>query len=168
MKILIFVIILGLFSGCNKPDPNPELHDEIYTDLLQELDIATKGLEAEEKNLTKLEEERDKAVPQTGQIKFAQKKVYETEATITKLRQQKQFFEIKIELRKAEARARYLEARKGGRKWPDPEEIANYKEAMKLQREKLTWDKNKGHKKDVPRGTSGGEHGEAPPPAEHH
>lgn len=153
MKLLFFALILGLFLGCNKPDPNPENSDEIYKDLLQELDVASKALEAEVKNLEKLEIERDRVVPQTGQIKFAQKKVYETQATITKLAQQKQFFEIKIELRKAEVRERYMEARKGGRKWPDLAEIENYKAIMKFQRDKLEWEKNKGQKKDVPRGT---------------
>lgn len=165
MKFLIFVGILSLFLGCNKPDPNPENSDEIYKDLLQELDVATKALESEKKNLEKLEGEFQKVVPQTGQIKFAQKKLYETQATITKLEQQKQFFEIKIERRKADVQARYMEARRGGRKWPDQAEIDGYKAVMKFQREKLEWEKNKGQKKNVPHGTkeagSSG-HGEAP------
>lgn len=145
---------MGFFVGCNKPDPNPENSDEIYKDLLQELDVATKALEAETKNVEKLKLELQNAVPQTGQVKFAQKKVNETQATIDKLAQQKQFFEIKIELRKAEVRSRYHEARRGGRKWPDLAEIEGYKAMMKLQREKLEWDKNKGQKKSVPHGTS--------------
>lgn len=170
MKFIIYVVILSLFlGGCNKPDPNPENSDEIYKDLLEELDVATKALESEKKNLEKHESELRKVAPQTGQIKFAQKKVYETQATITKLEQQKQFFEIKIELRKAEVRQRYLEARKGGRKWPDQAEIDGYKAVMKLQREKLEWEKNKGQKKDVPHGTKSAgtsAHGEAPPAPE--
>lgn len=172
MKILIFITIISIFTGCNKSDPTPEVSDEIYKDLLQELDVATKGFESEIKNLEKLEQDRNKAVPQTGQIKFAQKKVFETQATINKLAQQKQFFEIKIELRKAEVRQRYMEARKGGRKWPDPIEIENYKAVMKLQRDKLEWEKSKGQKKDVPHGTKkeAASHGEAPAQAEgaHH
>lgn len=167
MKIFIFVLILSVFSSCNKPDPNPENSDEIYKDLIQELDLATKALEAEQKNLTKLEEELQKAAPQTGQIKFSQKKVFETQAVLTKLAQQKQFFEIKLELRKAEVRERYLEARRGGRKWPDLTEVESYKAVIKLQRDKLEWEKNKGKKKDVPRGTpAAGEH-RAPPSSGH-
>jgi len=171
MKILFFILILSFLSGCNKPDPTPETSDEIYKDLLQELDVATKALEAETKNKEKLEGELNKAVPQTGQIKFAQKKVYETQATINKLAQQKQFFEIKIELRKADVRDRYMEARRGGRKWPDQAEIDSYKSIMKFQRDKLEWEKNKGQKKSVPHGTPpAASHGEAPAPAEgaHH
>lgn len=162
MKLALFILILGILVGCNKPDPHPENSDEIYKDLLQELDVAAKALDGEVKNLEKLQFERDKAVPQTGQIKFAQKKVYETQATINKLSQQKQFFEIKIELRKTEVRERYLEARRGGRKWPDTAELDNYRAVMKFQREKLEWEKNKGQKKDVPRGTSSGSKPAAP------
>ncbi len=165
MKYVCFLLILSILVGCNKPDPTPENSDEIYKDLLVELDLASKGLEAETKNLSKLEAEKDKVIPQTGQIKFATRKVNETQATITKLAQQKQFFEIKLELRKNEVRDRYMEARRGGRKWPDAEELASYQAVMKLQREKLQWDKYKGKKTDVPRGT---EKSPAPAGGEHH
>ncbi len=172
MKFLLFAIILSLLVGCNKPDPNPENSDEIYKDLQQELDVATKALEAEKKNLEKLEAEFKKVTPQTGQVKFAQKKIYETQATINKLEQQKQFFEIKIELRKGDVRERYMESRRGGRKWPDLAEVEGYKAIMKLQRDKLEWEKNKGQKKIVPHGTkdsTSSSHGEAPaPPAGGH
>lgn len=153
MKYLVILLLCTLFCACNKPDPTPETSDEVYKDLLQELDVATKGLESEQANLAKLKSELGSIIPQTGQIKFAQKKIFETENTITKIAQQKQFFEIKIELRKQEVRNRYNESRHGGRKWPDPDEIENYKSTIKLQREKLSWEKNKGVKKDVPRGT---------------
>ncbi len=168
MKYAILVVILTFFMGCNKPDPNPEKQDEIYKDLSAEFELATKRLEAETKNLTKLESEKEKVIPQTGQIKFAVRKINETQATITKLQQQKQFFEIKLELRKNDVRDRYMEARRGGRKWPDPEEIIAYQSFIKMQRQKLEWDKNKGVKKNVPHGTGAkSEHG-APPAAEHH
>lgn len=153
MKNLFAVLFLCFFVGCNKPDATPETSDEIYGDLLQELDVANKGLESEIKNLEKLQQEQVKVVPQTGQIKFSQKKIFETQNTIAKLQQQKQFFEIKVELRKNEVRDRYLAARRGGKPWPDLAEIQNYKSTIKLQRDKLTWEKTKGMKKDVPRGT---------------
>ncbi len=165
MKTLIILVFFFLLSSCNKTDPTPETSDEIYKDLLEEFEVASKGLESEQKNLQKLQQERDSAVPQTGQVKFANQKVNETLATVNKLQQQKQFFEIKIELRKSEARRKYLESKKLGKPWPDPVEIANYKASMKLQRDKLNWEKNKGMKKDVPRGTK--EHGAEPAKAEH-
>ena len=97
--------------------------------------------------------EKDKVVPQTGQIKFVQKRINDSERRIEALRQQKQFFAIKLELRKHEVQQKYLQSRSGGKPWPDEAELENYRSTVKLQREKLTWDKNKGVKKDVPRGT---------------
>ncbi len=159
MKYLFFVLILSSFLSCDKKDPNPELSDEIYKDYAQELDLATKALEAEEKLYEKTLGEAKKVIPQTGQIKYIQKKIFDSERRVDSLKQQKQFFGIKLELRKAEAQARYKESLSGGRKWPDEEELSLYKASIKFQRDKLAWDKNKGMKKNVPRGT------EAPQPS---
>ena len=115
MKKLFFILFYCFLTSCNKIDANPESSDVIYQDLQQELEVSVKGLESENKNLEKLLLEKDKVVPQTGQIKFSQKKIFETENTITKLKQQKQFFEIKLALRKNEVMDRYLESRRGGR-----------------------------------------------------
>ena len=163
MKQLVFALflttLLALTTSCSKGDPNPEKKDEIYQDLLTELDIATKSLEAEEKNLINLQRELEKAVPQTGQIKFATKKVQASQAQIDVLTQQKRFFEIKLEMRKHYVQQRYQESlNKDGRPWPDQEELSLYKSIAKLNRDKLEYDRNKRMVKDkkegdVPRGT---------------
>ena len=49
MKYLLIALFTIFLVSCDKKDPNPELSDEIYKDYVQELDIATKALEAEEK-----------------------------------------------------------------------------------------------------------------------
>ena len=98
--------------------------------------------------------DKEKAAPQSGQIKFANKKVFESENKITALKQQKQYFEIKVEQRKNIDRNNYLDSLKNGKTWPNKEEVEEYKTTIKLQRDKINWDKNKGNKKDVPRGTS--------------
>ena len=154
MKYLFFIAFALFLASCNQRNPHPELSDEIYQDLVVELDIASKALDAEEKNLISLLKEKEKAIPQTGQIKFATKKVSDSKELIETLKQQKQFFEIKIEQRKFDVMNRYEESLKdGGRPWPDPEEIALYKSVVKFHRDKITHEKNKGIKKDVPRGT---------------
>lgn len=151
---ILFILTFILTFSCTKVDPTPELQDEIYKDLLVELDVATKELEAEEKNLEKLVVDKEKAAPQSGQIKFANKKVFESENRIAALRQQKQYFEIKVEQRKNIDRNNYLDSIKNGKSWPNKQEVEEYKTTIKLQRDKINWDKNKGNKKDVPRGTN--------------
>lgn len=169
MKTLILALFLISITSCNKSDPTPEIRDEIYTDLQTEFDIATKSLEAEEKSLEKLKKELDKAIPQTGQVKYATKKVRDSEDRLNELSQQKTYFEIKIERRKYEVRRRYQESlKKGGRPWPDAKEIEMYKTVTAFYRDKLHWEKTKGvKKKDVPRGTeTPGGSGPEPSPAE--
>lgn len=158
MKHLVFALFLTILttlaSSCTKTDPHPEQKDEIYLDLATELDIANKALESEEKNLLNLRKELERAVPQTGQVKYATLKVRNSEQMVDKLKQQKIYFEIKMERRKSYVMQRYLESLKeGGRKWPDPEEVAIYKSVTKFNREKIEYEKNKRMVKGVPRGT---------------
>lgn len=151
---LIFLFFAALLVSCEKKDPSPELSDEIFKDLGTELGITDKNLELEIKDLEKSRAEYRQAVPQTGQIKHIQKKIDASVSKIDVLRQQKQFFEIRIEQRKEEVRSRYAESfRSGGRKWPDETELAIYRSTIKFNRDKIAWEKSRGVKKDVPRGT---------------
>jgi len=153
MKTIFFALFL-FFLGCTKVDPHPENRDEIYSDLGSELEIATKTLEAAEKGLLSAQEEMKKAIPQTGQIKYATKKLRNAEAFLAEMKQRKIYFDIKRERRKAYVQFRYKESlSSGGRPWPDPKEIEEYKALTKFNREKLEWDRTKGTRKDVPRGT---------------
>lgn len=155
MKRLKIMALVLFISGCTKNDPHPELLDSIYKDLVVELDIASKGLDEEEKNLISVLKEKSMAIPQTGQIKFANKKVADSYERLNILSQRKKFFEIKIAQRVQFAQLRHDESRRpGGKPWPDPEEQALYSSVAKFQRDKLVWEKNKGMKKTVPRGTA--------------
>jgi len=175
MKTVFLLLLCTVFFSCSKRDPHPEAKDEIYSDLLVELDLATKGVEAAEKEAEAALKDIKKATPQTGQINTYENKYFEAKNNLDRLKQQKQYFEIKVEERKQEAQIRYEESlTKGGRKWPDPQEVAAYKLRLKLYREKMEWDKNRGGKKLVPEKkdakAAGGEHvgTEAPASEEHH
>lgn len=154
MKYIVIATISLFFAACNSKNAHPEQLDSIYKDLATELDIANKSLAAEEKNLSALLEEKALAVPQTGQIKFANKKIADSTNKINALKQQKLFFEIKVAQRLEHARAKYEESlRPGGEPWPDQKEAALYSSIAKFQRNKIFWEKNRGMKADVPRGT---------------
>ena len=147
--------MLLFFSACTQKDPHPEQLDGIYKDLLAELDLARKALELEEKSLATLMKEKTLAIPQTGQIKFANKKIADAEERIMIMKQRVTFFEISITQRSELAKIKYEQSlRAGGKPWPDKEELDLYSSVTKFQRDKLAWDRNKGIKKTVPRGTS--------------
>lgn len=144
MKNTLFFVIFTVFfaAGCSKPDPNPENRDPIYADYLAELDLAKKSLESEEKNLAEHETAFKAVVPQTGQIKYARKRIEESQAKIDKLKQQVTYFELKIAERLKETRKKYLAAFKAGQAWPDQKEIDEYKSVQKLRRDKIAADRN--------------------------
>ena len=155
MKCLIFIAVMVFLTACTQKDPHPEQMDGIYKNLMAELDLARRSLELEEKSLTTLIKERALVVPQTGQNKFANKKIADAEEKITIMRQRVKFFEISASQRAEHAKIKYDESlRSGGKPWPDKEELDLYNSVTKFQRDKLAWDRNKGIKKTVPRGTS--------------
>jgi hypothetical protein len=167
--ILLILCAFNLFflASCSKRDPSPELSDVIFVDLKNELEIAQKNFATEEAQNTKAKSDLDKVVPQTGQIKYAKKRYFESLNNLDLYKQQVKYFEITLALRRAEARSRYLESLVAdGRAWPDAKEIEDYRIRLKLQKAKLVWNKKPDisekspDKKDVPRGTPG-----APTPA---
>ena len=160
MKNMLFALILIVLSSCTVRDPNPELRDVVYIDLGKELDLTKKSIEQAEKELEDREALLRKVVPQSGQIKSLEKKVFESANYVQKLKQQKQFFEIKQEVRKNLVASKYHDSLKGGPAWPDPHEVEVYNASIKLNREKLEYEKSKGMVKNVPRGTN-----EKPPAA---
>jgi hypothetical protein len=158
---LFFIIAahLGLFS-CKKRDQTPELSDAIYISLKSELEIAQKNVAAEEAQLAKVTAELKQVIPQSGQNKYAKKRVFESQNNLWGYQQQAKYFEIAMEIEKNRARTRYLESlTEGGRPWPDEKEVTDYRVRLKLQRDKLSWGKKPppGDRKiageDVPRGT---------------
>ena len=147
---LLLAFFCALALSCKQEDPTPELSDKIFKDLRAELEIAKKNTETEASQQVKVAQELSHAVPQTGQRKFAEKRVFDSQNQLSTYHQQEKYFEVKLEERRIYVRKRYLESLlPGGRAWPSPEEDAEYDLRLKLRRAKLDWDK-----KRVPRGTA--------------
>lgn len=142
LRIISVITICLSLIACNKPDPNPELKDPIYQDYNSSMAAASQALEAERKALEGFEKELKEVVPQTGQIKYAQKRVNESKEKITRIEQERQYYELKIESRKREAKMSYLKAFKKGEPWPDPKEWEIYQQEKKLRTAKRVWDVN--------------------------
>lgn len=154
MKFIIFVALALIITACNAKDTHPEHLDVIYGDLMAELALVSSALAAEEAELSGFKNELALAVPQTGQIKYINKKISDSLEKINVLTQRKQYFKIKVEQRLLQAHARYEESLiAGGKPWPDQQEISLYKSVVKFQRDRFSWEKTKGTKKIVPRGT---------------
>ncbi len=181
MKLSIIFLTTALFflTACEKPNPHPETLDPIYSEFEKEAAAAENSAKAAEKELEGFEKDREAVVPQSGQIKYAEKRVSETKARIEKLRQMVQYWKIRAESRKEWAMKSYMAAYKAKKPWPDPKEYEEYKQLRKLEQAPKQW--NLKERLDQAKagisigGAKGGEHGgggehgeEHEAPAEHH
>lgn len=140
MRIIAAILIIFTLSACSKPDPNPELKDPIYADLQTQLGAATASLEAEKKKLEGYQKDLEGVIPQSGQIKYAQKRVFESQAAVNKFEQEKDYLTLKIEQRKKAAVISYRKAFAKKESWPDPKEFESYQAEQKLRKAKREWD----------------------------
>ncbi len=141
MKLLFVTIsTLMILIGCNRPDSNPELKDPIYADINSTLGSVSQELDAEMKSLAEHEQALKDVVPQTGQVKFAEKRVFESKARINKLEQEKTYLELKLTARLKEARKSYLAAFEKKESWPNPDEWSAYQAEKSLRNAKRAWD----------------------------
>ena len=137
--LIVFLCLLFTIVGCDRPDPDPEKRDPIYADLLKQAAEIKSDVAASEKELETNRAELKAVVPQSGQNKYAVKRVVETQARIEKLKQLQQFFELKAESRKKWDQEAYLKAFKLKQTWPLPEEYKTYQAQKKLEMAPRAW-----------------------------
>jgi hypothetical protein len=143
MRFLLFFIMTTCLLACNKPNPTPELADEIYLDLQSQAQNTAKDVETEKKKLEGFKKELETATPQTGAIKYAQKHYFESEAKVQKLEQLAKYYELKAADRKRYTKTEYMKAFQDGKPWPNPEEVESYKKYAELSRNPASWDSRK-------------------------
>ncbi|MFN3455041.1 MAG: hypothetical protein ACK41T_08790 [Pseudobdellovibrio sp.] len=148
----IVAILLALSAtSCKKRDPNPELSDPVYKQLLADLGVATAEHSSNLSLIEKIKSDLSKSKPQTGQNKVFEKQLNEAQNNSLYTAQMVRLYEVKIEQRKLEVQKRYLESLlENGRKWPDQEDIDKKEEELIMLRSKISRVKKK---EDVPRGT---------------
>lgn len=126
-RIAIFICISLLFLvGCNKPDPNPELKDPIYDYYQKKLAAAKAEMTEADKKLYEAQLEMNKVKPQTGQIKYATKRIYAAKDKIEKIRQRYVYYQLKVDSQIQKSRDSYMKAFEEQKPWPDPEEYQSF------------------------------------------
>lgn len=91
------------------------------------------------KELEGFEKDLSLVAPQTGQIKYAQKRVFEAQDKIAKLEQLEKYWKLKAIERKAFSRRKYLEAYSKKETWPNPQEYEEYLAEKKLIEAPRAW-----------------------------
>jgi hypothetical protein len=164
LRLMTTIAVALALTSCEKPNPHPELLDPIFADLERELKAAEGEYKAAEKQLEEFKEALRKVVPQTGQVKFAQKRVYDTEAVLQKLQQRIVFLTIRIESRKKFAKESYMAAYKKKEAWPKPAEFEEYRAQQAFEKAPKSWNaKGRLEAAKSVQKVPAGEHGAKPP-----
>lgn len=140
---IVAILSMHILLGCNKPEPNPELRDPIYQDLVAQLAATQKSIGDADKAYKDKLAELSKAKPQTGQFKYIQGQAFQAEHAFELLKQQEKYWKIRISERKRLSRMQYLKAFKKKEPWPSPEEFKEYETEKRLRQAKLSWDNKK-------------------------
>jgi Tfp pilus assembly protein PilP len=137
-KMVIFFLFLALVA-CDRPNSEPEKLDPIYSDLQKEVQEIKSAITATQKELEGFQFDLAAVEPQTGQIKYATKRVTETQARLDKLKQMQIFWELKVESRVRWVREAYMKAYKKKEPWPQPQEYQTYLAQKKLENAPRVW-----------------------------
>lgn len=136
----LFCLVSLVTSGCKSEDPNPELLDPIYKNLLELTNQSKAAYEAESKkledaltNLTTLE-------PISSERKMALKEIAGIKAKVTRLSQNYEYLKIRSEHRRVVTRREYRIAFARNQPWPDPSEYSAYLTNQRLRASPRSWD----------------------------
>lgn len=139
-QTLILTIALGVSCiGCKSPDPNPELSDPIYKDLLGRHDGHKKALEEAVKRLEEVQADLAKAEPHTIEMKNARRDLASVKSTILLNEQMERYYRIRAERRKVTGRIAYRKAFEKDEAWPNPNEYNEYMVNNRLRNVQMNW-----------------------------
>lgn len=137
-------ITIGYLSistlGCSKPDPNPELKDPIFRDLLAEYTETTKKIVDEDKKIEQLTYEGRNLEPRTKERMVNLRDINKSKQLIEKLRQDEAYLKIRVDRRRIQARIDYSAAYSAKKEWPDPHEYELFLAVRKLNKAPRNWD----------------------------
>lgn len=143
-RILILATLgLLVLAGCNRKDQSPELVDPLYMELEKMKKAAETDLKTAEEAYAEAEGTMAKVQPQTGQIKYATKRLNEAKARVVKAKQMVNYYGVKYEARKWSAREEYLKAYYDKTGWPTQEPLENFKLSLKLSQTEKEWSAKK-------------------------
>lgn len=140
LQLLFFTIVI-ICAGCRREESNPEKFDLIYSDLLKVQAEKTSALEAEKKKVIEAQKDLAEALPNTIDLKNAQRDLASAKTNVRKLEQQVQYISIRTKRRLVETRLSYHLAFIQGKEkdWPDQGEFEQYATNSRLQNAPRHW-----------------------------
>lgn len=142
LRLLLAGTLLSAIS-CSNKIPEPEKTDPLYMELEREITGALAEVKLAEEGLAEAESNYKKAVPQTGQIKYATKRLNDAKYRLQRAKQIALFFKVKHEARKWEAREEYLSSYYNKTPWPNQEPLEMFRLKKRLMGADRNWSANK-------------------------
>jgi hypothetical protein len=136
---LLFFISVILLAGCRHEEPNPEIFDPIYQDLVKSQKDSETELELEKKKHEEALVALERALPVTIELKNARKEVEKTTHNLVVINQRAHYARIRADRRLVIARAASHEAFINGKDWPPPEERIQYQTNRRLVTAPRNW-----------------------------
>lgn len=139
MQWVSLVLLTLCLFGCKSEEPNPELLDPIYKDLVSRTEEYSKSLLEHQARRKELEEFIEKSEPNTLDLKKARLELVKVLRWERMAEQKTAYFRIRTERRKVEDRKNYKLAFYKNEQWPDPAEYSGYLVNKRLQEVNLNW-----------------------------
>lgn len=140
-KWVLLPVLVGflLQTSCKSENPNPELLDPIYLDLVKLHKNTKKEWEDELKKEPEILKGLSEATPRTREVKAAKKELSAYKKKVIQLEQMTKYYEIRAEHRRLVSRKQYRIAFKKGEAWPNPKDYEYYLQNQKLRAADLNW-----------------------------
>lgn len=139
-RILLLGCAILVFSSCDRPLSEPELHDPIYLDMQKGVREWERATADAEKKLAENKKELAAMSPKDPMRKRVRDDIYMMEFNVTRMKEKYQHEKIIAEKRKEVSRQEYARARENKEPWPNPEEYEGFKAAQRLRGASRGWD----------------------------
>lgn len=140
MRTLLVLLFSLALLACNKPDPNPEKHDSIYLDIVAQQGLVEKELAEYEKQLAEHQANLLKVVPQTGQIRYAQKRVDDAQRLVDRHKQFLKYLTLRSESRRNFVRQKCMIAFQKEESCDFSKEHEDYLVEKRMNQARKVWD----------------------------
>lgn len=137
--LVSLIITTTLSIGCDRPLPEPEKSDPIYSDLENELKTAKSSLDTEIKALSDAKKYLESLEPRDLNRKRATHEVFERQKRVRKLEERHLYQELLLKKRLEYVRNVYPKRYRAKEPWPDPQELDEYRTNRRLNRASRNW-----------------------------
>lgn len=132
-------LVIGISTGCSRPNPTPELIDPIYADLNQRSSIAKAAAESTKEELAQLRIDLAAVPPRDPTLRKLREDISKKELQMMVAEQEGLYYEVRANQRREYARKDYLKSFNKGEAWPNPEHFEAYKAQRRLKDAPREW-----------------------------